>query len=141
MYVRWKKRELRKQVFTGKYRWKVVGGQRRVVAVRRSEPTGDYALSAQLVESRRVDGKPRQKVIKYLGTINESKITYVGHRIGFWRTASAAFKALNLPPEQQHAIELALHDRVPFPTKDEIEAERAHFAQLEANLKQALRSA
>ncbi len=126
---------MRKSVRTGKYR-RVRGTKTtRVVAIRESQPSGDYALSAQLVESHRIDGKPRQKVIKYLGSINEARIQYVGHRIGFWRTASAAFKALALPPEQQHIIELALHARVPFPTKESIEEERQHFAHLEASLK------
>ena len=135
MYVRWKKRPLRKQVHTGKYQQKIVGGQRRIVAVRKSEPTGDYALSAQLVECRRISGKPRQHVIKYLGTINSHRIEYVGHRIGFWRTAAAALKALDLPPDEQRAIELALHERVPFPTKEAVQAEREHFAQLTASIK------
>lgn len=134
MYVRWKKRATHRQVHTGKYQWKVRGGRRYVAAIRRSEPTGDHILSAVLVECRRVDGKPRQKVIKHLGCIRESAIGYVGHRIGFWQTASAAFKVLGLSPEQQRAIELALHERVPFPAKEEIEAERAHFAELTASI-------
>lgn len=134
MYVRWKRRAMRKQVYIGR-KWAIVKGERKIVNVRESRPTGEYALSAQLVESRRVDGKPRQKVIKYLGTINESRIHYVGHRIGFWRTAQAAFKALALPPDQQHTIELALHARVPFPSQEETQRDRDHFAQLEAALK------
>jgi hypothetical protein len=98
MYVRWKRRKM-----VGKFL-----------------PAGPhYALSAVLVESRRVDGKPRQKVIKHLGCIRESAIVYPGHRISFWRTAAAAFKALALPAEQQRTIELVLHARVPFPTNEE----------------------
>lgn len=99
MYIRWKKRRM-----VGKF----LG----------SGP--HYALSAVLVENRRIDGKPRQKVIKHLGSIRESGIIYVGHRIGFWQTTSAAFKALALPPDQQRAFELVLCERVPIPTHEEI---------------------
>jgi hypothetical protein len=134
MYVRWKRRAMRKQVYVGR-KWAVVKGQRKIVHIKESRPTGDYAHSAQLVESHRIDGKPRQKVIKYLGTINESRVAHVGHRIGFWRTASAAFKALGLPPEQQHTIELALHARVPFPTPEDVQKSRDEMAALMASIK------
>lgn len=114
MYVRWKRRRM-----TGPYL-----------------PDGSqYAISAVLVESRRVNGKPRQKVIKHLGCIRESGIIHVGHRIGFWQTAAAAFKALNLPPEQQHAIEQALQKRVPFPSQQDRQREREEMAALEARIK------
>jgi hypothetical protein len=139
MYVRWKKRALRKQVHTGKYQRKVSAkGNRYIAAIRKSQPTGDYALSAQLVESRRIDGKPRQHVIKYLGTIDSHRIQDVGPRMFFWRHVGTALKALALPPEQQRPIELALHERVPFPTKEEIEAEREHFRQLEERIRQQM---
>jgi hypothetical protein len=134
MYVRWKRRAMRKQVYVGR-KWAVVKGQRKIVHIKESRPTGDYALSAQLVESHRVDGKPRQKVIKYLGTINESRIDQVNHRIGFWRTASTAFKALGLPPDQLHTIEQALHARVPFPTQEDVQKAHDEMAALMASIK------
>jgi hypothetical protein len=141
MYVRWKRRTLCKRVLV-KYQRKIVDGRYVVVNGRyetapiwEKRPTGDYALSAQLVESHRVEGKPRQKVIKYLGTINQSDIAHIGHRIGFWRTVSAAFKALGLPPEQQHTIELALHARVPFPTQEDVQKARDEMAALMASIK------
>jgi hypothetical protein len=137
MYVRWKRRAMRKQVHVGR-KWAIVKGQRTIVHVKESQPTGDYALSAQLVESHRVDGRPRQKVIKYLGTIREPAVAHVGHRMSFWRTVSAAFKALDLPPEQQHTIELALHARVPFPTMEEIDAHARMWADLTAKVKERM---
>jgi hypothetical protein len=141
MYVRWKRRELCKRVLV-RYqrkvtdaRYVVVNGRYQTVPVWEKRPTGDYALSAQLVESHRVDGKPRQKVIKYLGTINQSRIDQVNHRIGFWRTASTAFKALSLPSDQQHTIEQALHARVPFPTQEDVQKARDEMAALMASIR------
>ena len=139
MYVRWKKRATTKMVHTGKYQWKVSHkGNRYIAAIRKSQPTGEHIITAQLVESRRIDGKPRQKVIKHLGSVNEARIQHVGHRIGFWRAAGAALKALALPAEQHRAIELALHERVPFPSQEDVQKEREHFAQLGANIKRLL---
>ncbi len=52
MYVKWKKRTMTR---TNRYRGRF--------------SIGAHALSASLVECRRVDGKPRQRFLAYLGTI------------------------------------------------------------------------
>lgn len=140
MYIRWKRRATYHQAHTGTYQWKRGRtGKQHIAAVRERRPTGDYILSAQLVECHRVDGKPRQKVIKYLGTISERGIEHIGHRVHFWRHVGAALKTLDLAPEQQHIIEQALHARVPFPAKEEVDAWRAEFLQLEARIRQSVR--
>jgi hypothetical protein len=59
MYVRWKRRPLRRD-----------GWPDYVEA-----SLGEQRLYAQLVESRRVDGKPRQRVVKHLGGIRERLAT------------------------------------------------------------------
>jgi hypothetical protein len=132
MFVRSKKRATRKQV----YRYRQIGGRR--VWAKASEPTGDYALSAQLVECHRIDGKPRQRVVKYLGIISQGQIASVNHRTYFWRHVGAALSELALPAEQQRAIELALHERVPFPTNEEAAAAAEHLQQLTQRIHQSL---
>ena len=50
--------------------------------------TGEKALSAVLVVSARVDGRPRQRVIGHLATIQEHGIPHYWHRVGFWEAAT-----------------------------------------------------
>jgi len=55
-----------------------------------------FYLSAELVESHRVNGKPRQKVIRYLGSIAEryakedddGEDVYLDERFKFWSTVT-----------------------------------------------------
>ena len=56
MYVRWKRRKLRKGL-----------GRKR-------EEDAGYARSAVLVESHRVKGQPRQKFVAHLGYVKERLI-------------------------------------------------------------------
>jgi hypothetical protein len=52
-------------------RWK----RRRLKRYRRGCQAGEEILSAVIVESRRVDGQPRQRVVRYIGSIRESDIS------------------------------------------------------------------
>jgi len=61
MYVRWKKRP------ETRHGRKISATPARY----EKEKTGLYHLSAYLVESKRIDCKPRQKDISYLGSISE----------------------------------------------------------------------
>jgi hypothetical protein len=64
MFAKWKKRQLK-----------------------RPEANGDAAgvvHYAVLVRSMRVKGRPRQKIVRYLGSIRESKINKAGYRVAFW---------------------------------------------------------
>jgi hypothetical protein len=45
-----------------------------------------YLLSAVLVESHRENGKPRQRVLKYLASIQEDHLESREHRARFWET-------------------------------------------------------
>ena len=65
MYVRWNRKKRTKKI-----EWVM--------------NEGDY-IYAVLVETRRIDGKPRQKTIKYLGGIGENNPNVYG-RMRFWES-------------------------------------------------------
>ena len=66
-------------------------------------------LTAVLVESRRVDGEPRQRVIAYLGGIREA---YVDERErehrAFWRGVDDRLDALGLDPVTRAMVEASV---------------------------------
>ena len=105
MYLRWKRRQLKPDRDTK---------QPRVL------------LSAMLVESRRhiLDGKPRQRVVRYLGSIQDVHLT--GDQAmrscnRFWVAVEWHLNDLSrLSAEQRSAIETALLRVVPRPTPDEL---------------------
>jgi len=104
MFVRWKKRKLTRA-------W--------------HKHRGDIVLCAQLVECRRVDGKPRQKVIKYLGSIHDYGRDTSGHQLGFWDTADRALGELTLDAAARREVEAALLAKVPRPTPAHYEGREA----------------
>ncbi len=89
MYVRWQRR---RRVRRGK-----------------SSPL----LTAVLVESRRVDGDPRQRTIAYLGGIREAYVDVREweHR-AFWRGVDERLDALGLDPEVRARVEASVEARV-----------------------------
>ena len=99
MYVRWKKRR----------------GQ-----------AGDITLVAQLVENKRVEGKPRQKVLAYLYHIKQSELASITSRYYFWYNIARELKQdyvlTRLTVEQRRAIIEALQKKVPL-TDEEFRAE------------------
>ena len=103
MYVRWNKRK----------RFKI--------GWRKKE--GHY-LSAVLVESRRIDGTPRQKIIKCLGSIGEENLHRVFWRQGFWVTTEKNLAALGLSDENQQKIIASIEKVVPKPSADDLDRER-----------------
>jgi hypothetical protein len=129
MFVRWNRRERvsRKRIrYVDKEGRFVRWGRPDEVRERR---TGEFLLIAHLVRSERRDGKPRQKVVGYLGSIRE-EAEYVGHRKHFWEHADKRLDALALEAEERRRIEAALLARVPRPTAGEVEAEEREFAVL-----------
>src|SRR5258708_10085528 len=79
---------------------------------------GELTYSAELVESYRLNGKPRQKVIAFLGSIKQSELGSVTSRYYFWHHLMTekmkAYPLRTLPPEQQHVIFGALQTQVPL---------------------------
>ena len=83
---------------------------------RRHRPAGSHSLLAYLVESKRVDGVPRQRTVAYFGTIWSKMITAHYHRHDFWVTADAALAKLKLSTERRSALEAKLAAVVPRPS-------------------------
>lgn len=101
MFARWKKRRLK-----------------------RPESNGDAAgvvHYALLVRSIRVKGKPRQKIVRYLGSIRESKINRAGYRVTFWMRVERMLKKQKIKDSIYQTILITLSKVVPLPTKDEVE--------------------
>lgn len=103
MYVRWNKRK----------RFKI--------GWRKKE--GHY-LSAVLVESHRVNGTPRQKIIKFLGSIGEENLHRVSRCQDFWTTAEKNLASLGLSAEDQQKIIASIEKVVPKPSEDDLNRER-----------------
>jgi len=98
VYVRWKRRRLKKA---------------------NSYNPDPHLLAASLVESRRVDGEPRQRTVAYLGSIGERFIELPWERGRFWRQVGLRLDALDLPQAERGAIEEAVARVVARPTPDE----------------------
>lgn len=99
MFVRWKRRQLCR-----KPRW--------------AKP--EYVRYAVLVESARVDGKPKQKIIRYLAHIKEKYLTATAHQEWFWIRVDAHFSELGLEPTVQTNLEDSLLRVVVRPTTTEL---------------------
>jgi integrase/recombinase XerD len=100
LFARWKKRRLK-----------------------RPEANGDAAgvvRYAVLVRSIRVKGKPRQKVVRYLGSIRESKINKAGYRIAFWMRVERMLKKQKVENSIYQKILRTLSNEVPLPSKEEV---------------------
>ncbi len=76
-------------------------------------------LTAVLVECRRVDGDPRQRVIAYLGGIREAHVDERerAHRT-FWEGVDAHLDELGLDPETRAKVEASVESRVRRVTPD-----------------------
>ncbi len=86
---------------------------------RRKRYGGSPLLTAVLVESRRVDGDPRQRTVAYLAGIREK---FIGeheraHR-KFWRKVDERLDELALDPATRARIEAGVAARVPRVTDE-----------------------
>jgi hypothetical protein len=94
---------------------------------RKADPYGDVHWNAVLVESVRVNGKPRQKHIANLCGFTEHQIKIPAQQLYTWEHAIKALDGLGkrITPEQRRQVEAALAERIgrPKPTKREIAAQ------------------
>jgi hypothetical protein len=101
MYVRWKKRKSIDK--HPEHHW---------------QKASELTYSAELVESTRINGKPRQKVLAFLGSIKHSELANVTARFYFWHTIVTkkmqVYPLYELTDEQQRMIFAALHQLVPL---------------------------
>jgi hypothetical protein len=112
----------------------------------------DVTYSAYLVESKRVAGKPQQKVIVFLGSIRHGSegcwhFRNLFHdraaRFQFLRWLEVRLDRLELAPEQRLRIVAQVNQEVPPLTPDEqarYEAEEAERSASTAALLRTLRS-
>jgi hypothetical protein len=111
MYVRWKRHLMSAR--TADYSW------------RKLHERPPYSISAVLVRSKRVDGKPRQEFVCHLATISEDHISMSIHRHYFWQKATSQLDALELDQAQRGKLERKLLEVVPRPDEAEVAATRA----------------
>jgi hypothetical protein len=104
MFIRWKHRRLRRDPDTLRY--------------------------AELVRSVRVDGRPRQQIVRYLGSIHERYCTAPAHRQAFWHWVECRLRSLALDPAVRQALERQLAQCVPRPTGEEQQEVLAQQAAL-----------
>lgn len=121
MYIRWKDKP-RVDVWD----WKYTGRHK-------GEPQ-PLLLVAYLVESKRINGKPRQKT-RYLASIWEKDIAKPLGRLDFWKSVQAKIAPLNLSTEQQQAIKQGLLKRVPDVTQEQVDSVNKELAELTARMK------
>jgi len=78
-------------------------------------------LAAILVESVRVEGKPKQQHIAYLGGIDESELDRLDVQIWFWEWLTRQLDRLSnrVFADDRTKIEHAVMQKVPCPTRRE----------------------
>jgi hypothetical protein len=89
----------------------------------RWKKSGKHSFAAVLVESRRVDGKPRQRIVKHLATIYEGDPEDPHGETKpdqFWVHALRGLDEMgeHLTPDDRAVIERALAQRVQRPADD-----------------------
>ena len=110
MFVRWKKRRLPPPA-------------EHFRSYRNREKVGATTLlSAVLVESVRVNGKPRQRIVSYLGSIQECNMQIPMLRRVFWRDVRERLNGVDCSRQEREAIEAKLAETVPEPSEEEIDA-------------------
>jgi hypothetical protein len=107
-------------------RWK-----RRILRRRRDWfPPGEQALSAALVETRRVDGKPRQRIVRYLATIKGGQLVYPPSTDRFWQDVDRTLADMDLDDEQRQTIGARIATTVPRPDPAVVEPHRIEVKAL-----------
>ena len=126
MFVRWKSRQTKHAGSWAEYS-------------RNQGKPAPKLLSAVLVESRRVDGKPRQRVVAYLGSVRDDAPTGddgAWRRRAFWRSVDGKLDGLGLEAGQRDAIEAKLAAVVARPSAADAEGAARQLRELEAVIAQ-----
>lgn len=116
MFIRWQSRE-RETVKFGRHR---------------APGKPDVRWTAILAESKRVDGKPRQQHVAYLGSITESAMQIMAQRCFFWEDVWGKLDWLGnrITAVDRERIETAIATKVPCPTPDEYKNEARRSVQM-----------
>ena len=94
MFVRWRTRTRRARAFG-------------------RDPRADTHWAAILAESSRIDGKPTQRHIAYLGGITESAIELPAQHAFFWKEVKQQLDQLAVSKDDRARIEAAVEAKVP----------------------------
>jgi hypothetical protein len=131
MYLRWQSRK-RGQPDVGKLGAEVKDAHGQYVLNKRGNylrtradtGTQDVRWAAVVVESVRVNGKPRQRHISYLASTTESRIAVVHQRRYFWDEVLDGLDRLGnrMSIEDRKRIEAAVALKVPRLTREEHES-------------------
>jgi hypothetical protein len=111
-------------------RWK----RRPARRVKPWSPPDEQIWYAVLVESRRVDGKPRQKVIRHLAAIKAGQFGYPLSIARFWDQVDAALDELGIPDAERVAMESTIGAKVPRPDPDVLAQARRDFEKWKAGV-------
>jgi hypothetical protein len=114
VYVRWKQRPARR----GRS-WSV---------------PDEHVRYAVLVESRRADGKPRQRVVKHLAAIRDGDLQHPMTVDRFWAQADAVLDELGIHGADRLAMEATVAARVPRPEPVALAEHRRSFEAWKAGL-------
>jgi hypothetical protein len=138
MFVRWKKRfsSSKKRRYHGPYATHTYDRESKM-SIRKPDNEQPCMLSAYLVKSVRIDGKPRQEAT-YLASIQRSFIDSPHRRLRFWQHVQKRIEPFNLSVEQLRKIKASLLEQVPDVTKEEIDTANKKFAEASARLKELL---
>jgi hypothetical protein len=115
MYVRWQRRTRKQRSWLHTH----------VVPV---------VLIATLVESHRIEGKPQQRHVAYLGSIQDVNLSSAMHRARFWKQARERLDGVDLPNAERVKIEGALERVVARPTEEEEVTETHELQRLESTI-------
>jgi hypothetical protein len=128
MFVRWKKRistdsmKQRKEV-------QIDGKWTRKWLTKEEMP---YTLSAYLVQSKRVDSKPRQEVIAFLGSVTREDIEKGEPVFRLWRDIEEVFSKNQLDEATREMVYKALAEKTPRPSAEQIEKDDQRSKALDA---------
>lgn len=124
MFIRWQRRARRSPKYG---MWSDGRGDSgEYIRVRKSTKTQDFHWRAIAVESVRVDGKPRQRHVAYLGGITESGMAILNQRRYFWNDVDKRLDQLSdrIAPGEREKLEAAIEKKIPRLTDGEVEEAR-----------------
>ena len=107
-------------------RWKHQPARRR----REPAPAGERMLCAVLVEHHRVDGRSRQRVVRYLAAIRGGKLVYPPSTDRFWQDVDRTLADLAIDEAERQAIEGKVAATVPRPDPSILEQPRIEVTAL-----------
>jgi hypothetical protein len=91
-------------------RWK-----NRTLARKHGSDPAERSLYAVIVKNQRVEGRTKQKVVKYLAHISEQHLADQQHQANFWHRTDQALAELELTAELRAEIEEKIASVVPRP--------------------------